>query len=134
MRRVYPGGQYPVSLDQAITQMNTFARRTGYTGLLMERTRWEELVLRHMQNLKPGDYINAVIHAAGLKSLTTDEYPEFIQNCMQIWSATPQPDRGGLSAYELFNGQRPQAAHPGSGRNELCPCGSGRKYKHCHGR
>ncbi|MGB5527098.1 MAG: SEC-C metal-binding domain-containing protein [Gemmatimonadota bacterium] len=20
------------------------------------------------------------------------------------------------------------------GRNERCPCGSGRKYKHCHGR
>jgi preprotein translocase subunit SecA len=20
------------------------------------------------------------------------------------------------------------------GRNEACPCGSGRKYKHCHGR
>ncbi|MGP8233525.1 MAG: SEC-C metal-binding domain-containing protein [Methylovirgula sp.] len=19
------------------------------------------------------------------------------------------------------------------GRNELCPCGSGKKYKHCHG-
>jgi preprotein translocase subunit SecA len=21
-----------------------------------------------------------------------------------------------------------------AGRNALCPCGSGRKYKHCHGR
>jgi preprotein translocase subunit SecA len=20
------------------------------------------------------------------------------------------------------------------GRNEICPCGSGKKYKHCHGR
>ena len=20
------------------------------------------------------------------------------------------------------------------GRNEMCPCGSGKKYKHCHGR
>jgi preprotein translocase subunit SecA len=20
------------------------------------------------------------------------------------------------------------------GRNELCPCGSGKKYKHCHGK
>lgn len=23
---------------------------------------------------------------------------------------------------------------PKVGRNEPCPCGSGRKYKHCHGR
>ena len=26
-----------------------------------------------------------------------------------------------------------QAALPKVGRNEPCPCGSGKKYKHCHG-
>ena len=26
------------------------------------------------------------------------------------------------------------AAVPRVGRNEPCPCGSGKKYKHCHGR
>jgi len=25
-------------------------------------------------------------------------------------------------------------AMPKVGRNELCPCGSGKKYKHCHGK
>jgi len=28
----------------------------------------------------------------------------------------------------------PGAAMPRVGRNELCPCGSGKKYKHCHGK
>ena len=28
---------------------------------------------------------------------------------------------------------RPLRAGPKVGRNESCPCGSGRKYKHCHG-
>ena len=28
----------------------------------------------------------------------------------------------------------PQKTHPKVGRNEPCPCGSGKKYKHCHGR
>jgi len=23
---------------------------------------------------------------------------------------------------------------PKVGRNELCPCGSGKKFKHCHGK
>ncbi|MHB1666292.1 SEC-C metal-binding domain-containing protein [Thiomonas sp.] len=23
---------------------------------------------------------------------------------------------------------------PKVGRNDLCPCGSGKKYKHCHGK
>ncbi|MDR1362923.1 MAG: preprotein translocase subunit SecA [Spirochaetaceae bacterium] len=38
-------------------------------------------------------------------------------------------------------GNRPQGeavtvvrAHPKVGRNDPCPCGSGKKYKHCHGR
>ncbi|MCM8594309.1 SEC-C metal-binding domain-containing protein, partial [Accumulibacter sp.] len=26
------------------------------------------------------------------------------------------------------------AAPPAVGRNDPCPCGSGRKYKHCHGK
>lgn len=30
--------------------------------------------------------------------------------------------------------QRRQSAVPKVGRNEPCPCGSGKKYKHCHGR
>ena len=41
-------------------------------------------------------------------------------------------------------GTEPRSAPPGAwrpfvrqvpkvGRNELCPCGSGKKYKHCHG-
>ncbi len=29
---------------------------------------------------------------------------------------------------------RGKAASPKVGRNERCPCGSGRKYEHCHGR
>ncbi|MCO6498375.1 MAG: preprotein translocase subunit SecA [Chitinophagaceae bacterium] len=28
----------------------------------------------------------------------------------------------------------PVVAEPKIGRNELCPCGSGKKYKHCHGK
>jgi preprotein translocase subunit SecA len=27
-----------------------------------------------------------------------------------------------------------QRAYPGTGRNKPCPCGSGKKYKMCHGK
>jgi preprotein translocase subunit SecA len=30
--------------------------------------------------------------------------------------------------------QTPVTVEPGPGRNDLCPCGSGKKYKKCHGR
>jgi preprotein translocase subunit SecA len=29
--------------------------------------------------------------------------------------------------------ERPEMRGPKVGRNEPCPCGSGKKYKHCHG-
>ena len=42
----------------------------------------------------------------------------------------------GAAAPALAAGVDP--ADPGtwgqSGRNDPCPCGSGKKYKHCHGR
>jgi preprotein translocase subunit SecA len=30
--------------------------------------------------------------------------------------------------------EREEVKVPKVGRNELCPCGSGKKYKKCHGR
>ena len=34
----------------------------------------------------------------------------------------------------LLHPTRPVAVEKTPGRNEPCPCGSGKKYKHCHGR
>lgn len=39
--------------------------------------------------------------------------------------------RDAMAAYAAP--QRPLRSGPKVGRNEPCPCGSGRKYKHCHG-
>ena len=51
--------------------------------------------------------------------------------------APPAGAFGGDSADESAVGagirMAPQAEGPKVGRNEPCPCGSGKKYKHCHG-
>ena len=39
-----------------------------------------------------------------------------------LWNAMPLPRRGFRTE-----------SIPEPGRNEPCPCGSGRKFKHCHG-
>ncbi|NBQ12901.1 MAG: preprotein translocase subunit SecA, partial [Gammaproteobacteria bacterium] len=39
-------------------------------------------------------------------------------------AAPPAPEAGA---------QAPVRAEPKVGRNQPCPCGSGKKYKHCHG-
>ncbi|MGH6894868.1 MAG: preprotein translocase subunit SecA [Dongiaceae bacterium] len=54
--------------------------------------------------------------------------------------ATPQPVRAQVAAM-ANGGEAPARADPGNpanwknvSRNAACPCGSGKKYKHCHGR
>jgi preprotein translocase subunit SecA len=41
------------------------------------------------------------------------------------------PDEGGTAHENLP--QQPVKAETKTGRNDLCPCGSGKKYKNCHG-
>jgi preprotein translocase subunit SecA len=51
----------------------------------------------------------------------------------------PAPPGSGGNIMELEPRSIPESATPfvrtmpKVGRNEPCPCGSGRKYKHCHG-
>ena len=44
------------------------------------------------------------------------------------------PDETGVAHVFADNAQEAQNAVPAVGRNEACPCGSGKKYKHCHGK
>ncbi|MEO0952818.1 MAG: SEC-C metal-binding domain-containing protein, partial [Pseudomonadota bacterium] len=39
------------------------------------------------------------------------------------------PGAGGQPLAETFRREAPKV-----GRNQPCPCGSGKKYKHCHGK
>ncbi len=48
----------------------------------------------------------------------------------RILAATPA---SAEAAAMLANAERNAAAPAAVGRNEPCPCGSGKKYKHCHG-
>jgi preprotein translocase subunit SecA len=47
------------------------------------------------------------------------------------------PDMGGLGADEeaaqVQARAQAQQAFANIGRNDPCPCGSGKKFKHCHG-
>jgi preprotein translocase subunit SecA len=51
----------------------------------------------------------------------------------QAMQPQAQPDEPTGEAKEGFDENDPSTwGNPG--RNELCPCGSGKKFKHCHGR
>ncbi|MEA2989951.1 MAG: preprotein translocase subunit SecA, partial [Alphaproteobacteria bacterium] len=60
---------------------------------------------------------------------------------MAYADAPLQPAFAGNGNGNGYGAPRPVARNPGDpnswgkvGRNEVCPCGSGKKYKHCHGR
>ena len=49
-------------------------------------------------------------------------------------SLPPGSGAGGMESRSAPPGVAPFVRQvPKVGRNELCPCGSGKKYKHCHG-
>ena len=39
---------------------------------------------------------------------------------------------GETAVTKPARGMKPIRANPAPGRNDPCPCGSGRKFKHCH--
>jgi preprotein translocase subunit SecA len=46
----------------------------------------------------------------------------------------PRRGNGSNGGEPLRPGAAPRAPWAGTPRNAPCPCGSGRKFKHCHGR
>jgi uncharacterized protein YecA (UPF0149 family) len=58
----------------------------------------------------------------------SERIPEHVVALRQYWLDHPVKDaetRGGSP--------QPHRAPPKVGRNDPCPCGSGKKFKHCHG-
>ncbi|MBU2018975.1 MAG: SEC-C domain-containing protein [Bacteroidetes bacterium] len=58
-------------------------------------------------------------------------------------SSTPTPKFAGSEGYaeairnsnqQVMEKQQPVVADEKIGRNDACPCGSGKKYKQCHGK
>jgi preprotein translocase subunit SecA len=72
-----------------------------------------------------------------MKTSIRDEFVRYIFHVELVRNdepARPRPQRVQMSHGDDPNsGQAPQATSDKVGRNAPCPCGSGRKYKKCHG-
>lgn len=75
-----------------------------------------------------------------IRPLTEDEQAEMVRQMeaqqAQASSLADTPQAAGQAAEPLVNGfdENDSATWGNPGRNEKCPCGSGEKFKHCHGR
>jgi uncharacterized protein YecA (UPF0149 family) len=61
--------------------------------------------------------------------------PKQQQELERWWEAHPELERIRADAEaRLEEHGHVRRAAPQAGRNDPCPCGSGKKFKHCHGR
>ncbi len=73
--------------------------------------------------------------------ITPAGVPDDIRGLQEEWMKTPREALEGKTPRELLDGRAliPQKvetvrrSEPKVGRNDPCPCGSGKKYKKCHG-
>lgn len=80
-----------------------------------------------------GDEAMDVLLEAG-EAGTKAETAALMQRMTALLNRLPQWMNKGYSAEALMAMRRPRKVPPKVGRNEPCPCGSGRKYKNCCGR
>lgn len=85
------------------------------------------------QNERVSEAIRLLLEEAGAESL--EDANAGIRLMNNLFNRIPRWWNKGHSPEELFTSQAKQLGMPRMpGRNDLCTCGSGRKYKHCCGR
>jgi len=79
------------------------------------------------------------VKAEGFRSRTHVVSPagsaQAVHGSMQMFGSNANAPQGTATATaQQPQGVRVQRSYPKVGRNDPCPCGSGKKYKYCHGR
>ncbi len=78
---------------------------------------------------------------ADVQDVKGGKIPDELRALQEEWMKTPRQTLEGKTPHEVLGGRSllPQKvetvrrAEPKVGRNDPCPCGSGKKYKKCHG-
>ena len=96
-----------------------------------ERERFRNLLELAKSSKFDGERTNAMAAATRLATkhgLSLEEAARFQGASAQV--SAPRPERTGGDDAKVKTVRRDM---PKIGRNDPCPCGSGKKYKHCHG-
>lgn len=113
-----------------------------YKGMALDLQAWSPLMLSQLEL-----FSTILLHGTDegwetLKSEETDldrhqaRADSLADSARQIhafWLAQRQEQVARGEPPGVVRRQQPMRSGPKVGRNDACPCGSGRKYKHCHG-
>ena len=70
---------------------------------------------------------------AKIRPITAEERKEMISKMMEEQILTSTKNKSSAVKKVLFN-EKDRSTWGNPGRNDKCPCGSGKKFKHCHGK
>ena len=95
-------------------------------GALLSRVRDEVAKTLSVVRIQSAEQVEQAEHAL-------EEQLQHVEN-VQYQHASVEPQEPPLSSNDAAEGHEPRRVSDKVGRNDPCPCGSGRKYKHCHGK
>jgi hypothetical protein len=136
------GPMEPVDVEAMARQLGEETRQPcpGDRDVLLQRAleiagstlsvdRVKQLIQRNDQPSGVIEAILASIRGAPQQSALERLMPVL----MDAWNSTPRHELGGRTPTEMATSARAPSGRgaPRVGRNDPCPCGSGRKYKHC---
>jgi preprotein translocase subunit SecA len=103
-------------------------------GAMLDTVKTE--VTRTMMNvrIKTAEEIAAAEAAARAEEERTLQRAQYQHAEYENALASPEPESAEVAVAERPKAQPFQRAIGKVGRNDPCPCGSGKKYKHCHGK
>jgi hypothetical protein len=98
--------EYPrdATLESAVVRMSEIAKKEDKPKLIMSPEEWKSIVLSHMSSNNATGFAKEICRRVG-KISSVAEANKWLALAMNIWNTTPQPDRGGKSANELFRQQ-----------------------------
>jgi SAM-dependent methyltransferase len=80
--------------------------------------------------VRPGHPLHSALLGAGYAPQPDARFVD----CIHPWLYAGMVEQVQALQRRLMQVQRSAGPAPQAGRNAPCPCGSGKKYKHCHGR
>lgn len=146
LKYVYVGYREPekpyADLKAYILKHKLTSRGEGLDGVDGDLIDLHEMIQFCVKSTDELDYFTE----RGYQFKGMDDFNDFAQLVMNAHNNTRMYDNNGFTPNEVFEKfERPKLkllpkepfnfqATPKVGRNDLCPCGSGLKYKKCHGK
>lgn len=121
--------------DMNSKAVNTLMRGHLPLPSFEEKQQQEEAAAREQaaRNVRRANYMSSTMDVSGGAGRVSNPYANY-STTREAYPGAQAQRQAAMNAGQGQTQRQPVKSEPKVGRNEPCPCGSGKKYKHCHGR